>query len=189
MSIKQHGKIYLQPSLYRPALIVVFLILMTSSAVTGPKETAVSPFTPDQFASIIQRISEEGGEFWNDNYVSNEAAYLHPLKKMEELGIRGGVYIGVGPNQNFTYIAKTRPRYAFIVDIRKQNSLLHLLFKALFHLAADRSQYLSFLLGRPVEAGVFNGDNYGVDELVKYSRRVNPIPRSFLTSTKEPVHS
>ncbi|NLT68498.1 MAG: hypothetical protein GXX84_18020 [Acidobacteria bacterium] len=179
MSLKQHGKIFLQPSLYRPALIVVFLILMTSSAVTGPKETAVSPFTSDQFASIIRRVSEQGGEFWNDNYVSNEAAYLHPLRKMKELGIRGGVYIGVGPNQNFTYIAKTRPRYAFIVDIRKQNSLLHLLCKALFHLAADRSQYLSFLLGRPIVPGVFNGDNYGVDDLVKYFEKTEPDPSFF----------
>jgi len=53
---------------------------------------------------------------------------------MRELGITGGVYLGVGPNQNFTYIAKVQPRYAFIIDIRRQNFLEHLLFKALLPL-------------------------------------------------------
>ena len=34
----------------------------------------------------------------------------------------GGVYIGVGPEQNFTYIA-ARPEMAFIVDIRRENPI------------------------------------------------------------------
>ena len=45
--------------------------------------------------------------------------------------MKGGVYVGVGPNQNFTYIAAIRPELAFIVDIRRQNLLEHLLFKVL----------------------------------------------------------
>ena len=65
-------------------------------------------------------------------------------------GVKGGVYIGVGPDQNFSYIARLRPAEAFIVDIRRDNLLLHLLFKALFELARNRVEYLALLTGRAV---------------------------------------
>ena len=48
-------------------------------------------------------------------------------------GLAGGAYIGVGPDQNFSYIAAIAAgRSPFIVDIRRDNLLLHLLFKAIF---------------------------------------------------------
>ena len=46
-----------------------------------------------------------------------------------------GVYIGVGPEQNFSYIARLRPTIAFIVDIRLENRNLHLLHKAVIELS------------------------------------------------------
>lgn len=111
------------------------------------------PLTASQYSEVIGRLSERGGYFWNDNFVSNEASYLHPLTKLRELGIQGGVYIGVGPNQNLTYVAKLRPRYAFIIDIRRQNFLEHLLFKALFHYSRSPDEYLSCLLSRKTAGG------------------------------------
>ena len=177
-----------KPGLFRPVLPILLIVLLSASAVTGPRKTDAAPIPATEFGSIIQRISEEGGNFWNDNYVSNEASYLHPLKKMEELGINGGVYIGVGPNQNFTYIAKVRPRYAFIVDIRRQNLLEHLLFKALFVLSNDRSRYLSLLLSRPVLAGTFNGDSYTVEDLVRYFEKAQP-DQSLFSHTQEQIRS
>jgi hypothetical protein len=69
---------------------------------------------------------------------------------MDRLGVRGGVYIGVGPDQNFTYMARVRPRMAFLVDIRRDNMLQHLLFKALFASAANRAEYLALWTGRPL---------------------------------------
>ena len=54
----------------------------------------------------------------------------------------GGVYLGVGPEQNFTYIAAVRPRMAFIVDIRRGNLQEHLLYKALLEMSADRAEFL-----------------------------------------------
>jgi hypothetical protein len=134
------------------------------------------PLTASQFADLIYRISEEPGYFWNDNYVSNEASYLHPLRRMRELGIQGGAYLGVGPNQNFTYIAKVRPRYAFILDIRRQNFLEHLLFKALFHYARDRREYLSLLLSRPIADPDSSPTSYSVQELVRQFGSVDPDP-------------
>ena len=41
-----------------------------------------------------------------------------------------------------------RPTIAFIIDIRRDNLLLHLLFKALFSAARNRVEYLGLLTGR-----------------------------------------
>jgi hypothetical protein len=149
-------------------------LLVLFAAAPAPGEPEARPFTASQFAELVERLSESGGSFWNDNYVSNEASYLHPLGKLRELGIQGGTYIGVGPNQNLTYIAKLRPRYAFIVDIRRQNLLEHLLFKAVFHFARTRAEYLALLLSRPLEAGRAPSAECTIEELVAYFQRTEP---------------
>jgi len=63
-------------------------------------------------------------------------------------GVTGDVYIGVGPEQNLTYIAAIRPKMAFVIDIRRQAVMQHLMFKAIFELAKDRSEFISLLFGR-----------------------------------------
>src|SRR5690348_5271390 len=100
------------------------------------------------FAALAARISEPGGFFDSDNLISNESSYLHVLGAMRRIGVTGGAYIGVGPDQSFSYIAQIRPRIAFIVDIRRDNLLQHLLFKALFEMSHDRVEYLALLTGR-----------------------------------------
>ncbi|MBI3949195.1 MAG: hypothetical protein HY314_01890 [Acidobacteria bacterium] len=102
------------------------------------------------FAELIAQLSEEGGYFPSDNLISNESGYQKVLEKLHELNVRGGVYIGVGPEQNFTYIAQVRPVRAFILDIRRDNMLQHLVFKALFVMAHNRAEYLSLLFSRPL---------------------------------------
>jgi hypothetical protein len=102
------------------------------------------------FSRQVARFSEAGGFFDSDNLVSNETSYLHVLGAFDALGIRGGAYIGVGPEQNFSYIARIKPEIAFLVDIRRDNMLLHLLFKAMFETAHNRMEYLCLLYGRPV---------------------------------------
>lgn len=101
-----------------------------------------------EFAGLIARISEPSGYFDTDNLISNESSYLHVLGALAEHGVGGGAYVGVGPGQNFSYIAATRPDIAFIIDIRRDNALQHLWFKALFELAPTRIEYLSLMLGR-----------------------------------------
>ncbi|HEU4389826.1 MAG TPA: hypothetical protein VFV34_18625, partial [Blastocatellia bacterium] len=88
-----------------------------------------------EFARLVRDLSEEGGYFRSDNFTSNETAYLHVIDKLRQMGATGGAYVGVGPEQNFTYIAKIKPRIAFIVDIRRQAIIQHLMFKAIFELA------------------------------------------------------
>lgn len=100
-----------------------------------------------EWVALVDSLSEPGGFFDTDNLVSNESSFLNVLGPMRRLGVYGGAYVGVGPDQNFSYMAQQRPVLAFVLDIRRDNLLQHLLFKALFHEADSRVEYLSLLLG------------------------------------------
>ena len=120
------------------------------------------------FGSAVATLSEQGGYFDTDNLISNESSYQQVLPDLQRRRVRGGAYIGVGPDQNFTYIAETRPAVAYIVDIRRDNVLLHLLFKALFHHARTRVEYLSLLFGRATPADAESWRAATVERIVKY---------------------
>jgi hypothetical protein len=62
--------------------------------------------------------------------------------------------MGVGPEQNFTYIAALKPRMVFIVDIRRGNLDLQLMYKALFEMSKDRAEFVSRLFSRKQPAGL-----------------------------------
>jgi hypothetical protein len=124
------------------ALFAVALLACTSQG-------AGSVQAGSGFAGAVAELSEPGGYFDTDNLISNEASYLHVVGALQDPALHGGAYVGVGPDQNFSYIAHLRPSRAFIVDIRRDNMLLHLLFKSLFALSADRRDYLHLLFGRP----------------------------------------
>ncbi|MEJ2112119.1 MAG: hypothetical protein P8Z37_19890, partial [Acidobacteriota bacterium] len=113
-------------------------------------------------------FSEEGGYFFSDNFTSSEDSYLTIVDKLQELSVTGGAYIGVGPEQNFTYIAKIKPRIAFIVDIRRQAMIQHLMYKAIFHLAPSRAQFLSYLLSRPIPQGKAPDSGAPLDEILAF---------------------
>jgi hypothetical protein len=106
------------------------------------------PLAAPAFGAEIVRLSEPDGAFDTDNLISNERSYLEVVPALIAGGVSGGAYIGVGPDQNFSYIARIKPAIAYILDIRRDNLLLHLLFKALFARAPDRAAYLSLLTGR-----------------------------------------
>jgi len=127
--------------------VLVLAAAVLAAAVTGALPRA--PQAPPGFGATIARLSEPGGYFDTNNLVSNEKSYLHVVPALREARLPGGVYVGVGPDQNFSYIAHSRPSMAFIIDIRRDNLLLHLLFKALFRLSSNRAEYLCLLVGRP----------------------------------------
>jgi hypothetical protein len=120
------------------------------------------------FAAQIAALSEPDGYFDTDNLISNERSYLEVLPELERRSVRGGAYIGVGPDQNFSYIAHIRPSVAFILDIRRDNLLLHLLFKALFQQSRTRVEYLALLFGRPVPTDIDPWRESPVARLVEY---------------------
>ena len=106
--------------------------------------------TDAQFWALRRDLSEPGGYFRiTDNYTSNEGEIGRIFTALQKDGIAGGVYLGVGPEQNLTYIAAIRPEMAFIVDIRSQAAMQHLMFKALFEMARDRADFISLLFAKP----------------------------------------
>lgn len=100
------------------------------------------------FWRMVSEFSEPGGYFPSNNFVSNEMEYQSVIPRLKAEIKAGGVYLGVGPDQNFTYIAALRPAMVFIVDIRRQNMLQHLMYRALFELSPTRADFLSRLFGR-----------------------------------------
>jgi hypothetical protein len=102
------------------------------------------------FWKLASDISEPGGYFRiTDNYTSNEREVGRLFTALREAGVQGGVYLGVGPEQNFSYIAAIRPVMAFVVDIRRQAVMQHLMFKAVFELARDRADFIALLFSKP----------------------------------------
>jgi hypothetical protein len=124
--------------------------------------------SPSPFAAQIASLSEAPGYFDTDNLISNEKSYLQVLQDLRQRKVRGGAYIGVGPDQNFSYIAEIRPTIAFLIDVRRDNLLLHLLFKALFELSRTRIDYLAQLTGRAVPADIDAWRAAPVDRLIAY---------------------
>jgi hypothetical protein len=114
----------------------------------APASAQRAPISRAEFARLFTALSEPDHYFFSDNYISNETSYLQVVPELEKRARKHGAYIGVGPEQNFTYIAETEPDLAFILDIRRGNALEHLLYKAIFDLAESRSQFLALLVGR-----------------------------------------
>ena len=130
------------------------------------------------FARLSADFSEPDGYFDTDNLISNETTFLDVAATLRQQ--RGGVYIGVGPDQNFSYIALARPEMAFMVDIRRGNLLLHLLFRAIFEQASNRMEYLCLLLGRKAPADLAEWDRSPVDRIAAYIDKAGPGPVSDL---------
>jgi hypothetical protein len=151
----------------RAARLFFVAILFAGALALGAKAQPARP-APATFGQTIASLSEPGGYFDTDNLISNESSYLQVLPALRAHSVPGGAYIGVGPDQNFTYIAETRPAIAFIVDIRRDNLLLHLLFKALFQQSRTRVAYLAQLFGRPVPADGEQWRTAAIDRLMKF---------------------
>jgi hypothetical protein len=104
--------------------------------------------TDQEFWTLVTDLSEPGGSFRSENLLSNELRLQYVIPDLVRTAPRGRAYIGVGPEQNFTYIAALEPSIAFIVDIRRGNLQLQLMYKALFELSADRADFVSRLFSR-----------------------------------------
>ena len=120
------------------------------------------------FAALVERISEPGGYFDTDNLISNETGYLKVIDALAQGGVEGGAYVGVGPDQNFSYIAQTRPDIVFITDVRRDNMLHHLLLKALIERAPTRVEFLAGLHGRSAPDDAASWRDRSIDEIVDY---------------------
>ncbi len=103
---------------------------------------------------MVTDFSEPGGAFPYENFVSNEVSYQDVIPELKRLVKTGGAYIGVATEQNFTYIAALQPKVAFVLDIRRQNMIELLMYKALFEMSSNRVEFVSRLFSRPKPAGL-----------------------------------
>jgi hypothetical protein len=131
-------------------LLLVFAATTTPWTGEQPRAATDIQISVEQFGRYIDQWSEPEGYFDSDNFISNETSYLHVIDDLHQRVKPGGVYIGVGPDQNLSYIAHTRPMLAIITDIRRQNMLEHLWFKTLFAMASNRVEYLALLVSRQI---------------------------------------
>ena len=113
-----------------------------------------SRLTDQEFWALISDLSEPGGSFRSENLLSNELRLQYVIPDLVRTVPRGRAYLGVGPEQNFTYIAALQPSMAFIVDIRRGNLQLQLMYKALFELSGDRVEFVSRLFSRKAPEGL-----------------------------------
>jgi hypothetical protein len=106
-----------------------------------------------EFWALVENLSEPARAFgYLEGLASNEQLLRLRVSDLRRQRMPG-VLIGVGPEQNFSYIAAARPRMAFIVDIRSVIRSLHLLYKALFELSKNRAEFLGRLFSRPPPTG------------------------------------
>ena len=111
-------------------------------------ESLAFPDRDPSLKGVIRRLSEPETGRAADNFVSNEDSYPRVAGELARRCPRNAVYLGVGPDQNFTMIAQARPRLAFVIDNRRRNLRLHLLHKSLTALSVDRAGYLRRLTAR-----------------------------------------
>ena len=111
-------------------------------------DTLPAELSDKDFWALVTEYSEPDGFFRSDNLVSNERTFQEVIPELKKRALANGVYLGVGPDQNFTYIAALKPRMAFIVDIRRGNLDQHLFYKALVEMSSDRMDFLSRLFAR-----------------------------------------
>ena len=170
------------------------LILIAAGLAIGPwshraATQASAATTTSPLASLVERLSEPNGEFDTDNLISNESSYLHVMQALEQGGVTGGVYVGVGPDQNFSYIAHIRPTSAFIIDIRRDNLLLHLLFKAIFAASRNRMEYLSILTGRPAPDRLDSWRDASIEKIIAYLDMAEPASSAWNGADLDKLHA
>ena len=139
---------------------------------------APSALSDSAFAAMVARMSETPGYFDTDNLISNEDSYLHVLGALKREGVSGGAYIGVGPDQNYSYITAIRPHVAFIVDIRRDNLLEHVWYKALFAMSRSRLEFLCLMFGRSPPSDT---TGWGARDIASLFAYIDAAPRDSAT--------
>src|SRR6185369_8940203 len=119
--------------------------------------------TDQEYWDLIEQYSEPNGYFQSDNLVGNERPLQNVVPALKKFK-RGGAYLGVAPDQNFTYILAVEPKIAFICDIRRGNLHAHMMYKALLELSADRADFVSRLFSKKRPDGL--GPESTVDALM-----------------------
>jgi len=153
----------------------ILALIIFASSLPQPVQSGFGNLSDSGFENLSLTLSEEPGYFDTDNLISNELSSPHDLGALKRSAPTGEVYLGVGPDQNFSYMARLRPVGAVIVDLRRDNLLQHLYFKQLMEDSENRWEYLVHLFGR--DNGAVSGSATH-DDVVHLLARLRRIPRS-----------
>jgi hypothetical protein len=153
----------------RRLALPVCLAVVLSVVATLHADKLPARLSDRDYWRLVATLSEPDGSFRSDNLVSNEAWMQHVIPDLVRAAKPGQVYLGVGPEQNFTYISAVKPAMAFIVDVRRGNLHLHLMYKALFELSTDRNEFVSRLFSRP-EAAALDASSSPAEIFAAYGR-------------------
>ena len=170
------------PVRFSLALICLTAVLGVAQLYVKAADTLPGQYTDAEFWRMVTAFSEPGGDYQYENFVSNEISYQEVLPELSRLAKPGGVYLGVATEQNFTYIDVVRPKVAFIFDLRRQNTLVLLMYKALFEMADNRADFVSLLFSRKRPAGL--DANSSVDALFQAFAEAKPDPQLCATTLK-----
>lgn len=138
-------------------------LLLVSSGLRGA-DSLPAQIDDAAYWKLIDSYSEPTGQFPSENFTSNENGFQKILPALQAAAKPGGVYLGVGPEQNFTYIAAVKPKIVFIIDIRRQNLIQHLYYKAAFEMTGNRADFLSLIFSRKRPANLT--DTMTIDQLL-----------------------
>ena len=165
-----------------PMGLVFFVAVAAIALVEAPAfrsaERLPAEISDQAFWKMVTDMSEPDGTFRFENFLSNELKYQTVIPRLLRNTKPGGVYMGVAPEQNFTYIAALKPRMAFIVDIRRQNMIELLMYKALFELSDTRADFVSKLFARKRPEGV--DEKFSARKLFDAYADVNPDSELYL---------
>src|SRR5262245_54394628 len=131
---------------------LVSLILISSTPASRAAEDLPAQLGDVEYWKMVSEFSEPHGFYQYNVVTSNEVSYQYVVPNLIKRGRFGGVYLGVGPEQNFTYIAALQSKIAFIFDIRRDMLFIHLMYKSIFEMSADRVEFVSNLFSRKAPA-------------------------------------
>jgi len=120
---------------------LLFFLIVPSSASLRAASSIPAQLSDSELWKMVSTYSEPGGTFRFENFLSNEIYFQNVIPALKARVQPGGIYMGVGPEQNIT-------------DIRRQNMLELMMYKALFEMAPDRADFISLLFSRKRPAGL-----------------------------------
>jgi len=169
----------------RPVILIAIIAVCILVASSSSAQVSRLPeqISDQEFWQTVTEFSEPTGAYTGDNWISNEASIQNVIPPLRQLTKPGGVYLGVGPEQNFTYMWALQSKLGFIVDIRRQNMLTIMLFKGLFEISPDRADFVSRLFSRRRPAGL--DANTNVKALMS---AIEAAPKEGLAANTEAIH-
>src|SRR5262245_15180347 len=138
----------------RRCFIIACFLLLAIVPLARAAETLPAQLSDQEFWKISSESSEPDGTFRSDNLLSNEIYFQYVIPDLLKTAKSERIYMGVGPEQNFTYIAALKPKMVFIVDIRRGILDLHLMYKSIFELSKDRADFVSMLFSKKRPEGL-----------------------------------